>query len=92
MKILQSGIFKRKVKRLTVAQKLQLDETIKAIIKQPDIGEQKKGDLRHIHVYKFQISRTKYLIAYCFTEESLELIMLGPHENYYRDLKKYLYE
>jgi hypothetical protein len=25
-----------------------------------------------------------------FKEESLELIMIGPHENYYRDLEAYL--
>ncbi|MDA8161543.1 MAG: hypothetical protein M0022_01360 [Desulfobacteraceae bacterium] len=32
-----------------------------------------------------------YLLSYRVTkEEGLELIMLGPHENYHRDLKDYL--
>lgn len=32
-----------------------------------------------------------YLLAYrCIKDDSLELIMIGPHENYYRDLKTYL--
>ncbi|MFW0860123.1 MAG: hypothetical protein AAGB97_08230 [Dehalococcoidia bacterium] len=30
------------------------------------------------------------MLSYQFAGESLELIMIGPHENYYRDLKAYL--
>jgi len=90
MKVIQSGIFRRKVKKLTKNQKFQLDQAIRDILAQPEDGDQKKGDLQNIFVYKFQISLTWYLIAYRFTEEYIELIMLGPHENYYRDLKNYL--
>ena len=56
----------------------------------PAIGEEKKGDLRGVFVYKFKIKTTQYLLAYRKVEKDLELIMLGPHENYYRDLKQYL--
>ena len=90
MKIIQSGVFGRKVKKLSKAQKLQLDEAIRKVLAQPGIGEQKKGDLQNIHVYKFLINDTKYLMAYRFTEDCPELIMIGPYENYYRDLKNYL--
>jgi len=90
MKVVQSGIFGRKVKKLTKAQKLQLDEAVRKVMKQPAIGEQKKGDLKNIYVYKFQINTITFLMAYRFTDECLELIMIGPHENYYRDLKNYL--
>ncbi len=83
MKIIQSGIFKRKVKRLKKEEKLQLDEAIRAILKNPNIGDEKKGDLQHVHVSKFQLNTISYLITYRFSEETLELIMLGPHENYY---------
>ena len=31
-----------------------------------------------------------YLLSYRFVGADLELIMIGPHENYYRDLKNYL--
>jgi hypothetical protein len=41
-------------------------------------------------VHKFKVQKTLYLLAYHFLGEDLELIMLGPHENYYRDLEKYL--
>jgi hypothetical protein len=43
-----------------------------------------------VFVYKFHIDKTLYLLAYSYTLELLELIMLGPHQNYYSDLKKYL--
>ncbi|MBW2664380.1 MAG: type II toxin-antitoxin system RelE/ParE family toxin [Deltaproteobacteria bacterium] len=32
----------------------------------------------------------QYLLSYRFVGADLELIMIGPHENYYRDLKNYL--
>jgi hypothetical protein len=90
MKIIQSGLFERKVKKLTSRQKAQLDDAIRAIIKDPSIGEGKKGDLKMVFIHKFFIDKTLYLLAYSYTPVLLELIMLGPHENYYSDLKKYL--
>ncbi len=67
-----------------------LDQVIRNITDNLSIGEEKKGDLRGIFVYKFKIKTAEYLLAYRMVEEDLELIMIGPHENYYRDLKKYL--
>jgi hypothetical protein len=90
MRVIQSKLFERKVRRLTVTQKVQLDEAIRAILKNPLAGEKKKGDLKSIFVFKFRIDNTLYLLAYSYSSELLGLIMLGPHENYYRDLKKYL--
>ncbi len=72
------------------AQKMILDEQIKLILENPDIGDKKRGDLSEVYVHKFQIKTIQYLLAYRFNEEKLELIMIGPHQNYYRDLKKYL--
>ena len=90
MKIIQSRSFERKVKKFSKKQKLQLDEQVKIIAKNPTIGTEKKGDLRGIYVHKFKIKTTQYLLAYRFVAEDLELIMIGPHENYYRDLKRQL--
>jgi mRNA interferase RelE/StbE len=90
MRVIQSRIFERKVKKLSKSQKAQLDEAIREIIRNPSIGEQKKGDLKMVFVYKFRIDTTLFLLAYSYTPETLELIMLGPHENYYKDLKNYL--
>ncbi len=90
MKIYQSRSFAKKVKKLAKAEKSTLDEEIKEIVSNPEIGIEKKGDLRGIFVHKFKIKSSQYLLSYRFTETELELIMLGPHENYYRDLKKIL--
>ena len=90
MKIYQSRSFAQKVKKLKKPEKTVLDIEIKKIIAQPEIGIEKKGDLRGVFVHKFKIKSTHHLLAYRFTKTSLELIMLGPHENYYRDLKKNL--
>lgn len=90
MKIVQSSLFERKVKKLTERQKSQLDEAIRAILKDPYIGEQKKGDLKSVFIHKVYIDKSLYLLAYTCTPELLELIMMGPHENYYSDLKNYL--
>ena len=90
MKIFQSRSFQRKVKKFSKRQKLQLDEQVKLIAEDPTVGSEKKGDLRGIYVHKFRIKTIQYLLAYRFVKEDLELIMIGPHENYYRDLKKYI--
>jgi len=88
MKILQSRSFAKKVKKFSKTEKLQLDDQIKLIIENPNIGTEKKGDLRGIFVHKFKVKTIQYLLAFRHTRETIELIMIGPHENYYRDLKK----
>jgi mRNA-degrading endonuclease RelE of RelBE toxin-antitoxin system len=90
MKIIQSRSFEQRVKKFNQAQKMILDEQIKLILENPDIGDEKKGDLSEVYVYKFNIKSIQVLLAYRFNEDQLELIMIGPHQNYYRDLKKYL--
>lgn len=90
MKILQSRSFHNKLKKLSKKEKLSLDAEINIIISNPSIGIEKKGDLRGVFVYKFKAKTILYLLSYRLKDENIELIMLGPHENYYRDLKNYL--
>ncbi len=91
MKIYQSRSFEQKVKKLSPQQKNDLDDNIKTIAGNPNIGQKKKGDLRGVFVYKFKLQNQPYLLAYRFPDpETLELIMIGPHENYYRNLKNNL--
>lgn len=90
MKIYQSRTFENKVKKLSKQEKEILDDEIKKIAENPLIGEEKKGDLRGVHVYKFKVRSVQYLLSYRRIKAGLELIMIGPHENYYRDLKTYL--
>ena len=90
MKIYQSGLFERKIKKLHKEQKLLVDREIKKIAANPKIGEEKKGDLKGVFVYKFKIKTQQYLLAYRKTGDDLELIAIGSHENYYKNLKIYL--
>jgi len=90
MKIYQSRSFEKKIKRFLKKEKNVLDQEIKKIIENPFIGEEKKGDLKGVFVYKFKIETIQYLLSYRMINDDLELIMIGPHENYYRDLKSYL--
>jgi len=90
MKILQSRSFERKVKKFSKQDKVILDKQIQIIVEKPSIGEEKKGDLRGVHVHKFKIKTILYFLSYRFMGDNLELIMIGPHQNYYRDLKNYL--
>lgn len=90
MKIIQSRSFENKVKRFSKKQKNVLDKQIHKIIDNPSIGQEKKSDLRGVFVYKFKIETVQYLLSYRIAKTTLELIMIGPHENYYRDLSSYL--
>ena len=90
MKIYQSASFEKKVKKLSKSEKDVLDREIRSIAGDPALGEEKKGDLRGVFVHKFKYKTTQYLLAYRVVGRDLELVMIGPHENYYRDLKRYL--
>lgn len=80
--------FKKKYKKLREDQKKEVNEAILAIIKNPTIGEAKKGDLSGVFVYKFKINKQEFLLAYEWDESHRLLLALGLHENFYRDLKR----
>ncbi len=90
MKILQSALFERKVKKFSGQEKAELDGHIRRIMENPLTGEEKKGDLRGVFVYKFRLRGQLCLLSYRFVRDDIELITIGHHENYYRDLKQYL--
>ena len=90
MRIYQSRSFEKKVKKMSKPEKDSLDREIRRIVDDPSVGEEKKGDLRGVFVHKFKLKTTQYLLAYRKIGEDLELLMIGPHENYYRVLKQYL--
>ena len=91
MKIEQRRPFFRAFKRLKPAEKQYVEEAIRHIATQPAIGEFKRGDLSGFYVHKFKMNRQLLLLAYRYNEQvdTLYLEAFGPHENFYRDLKKY---
>ena len=91
MRIIQSRTFEKRVRQFAKQEKKVLDQQIRKIVANPEIGQEKRGELRGIFVYKFKIHATQYLLSYRLADaDTLELIMIGPHENYYRDLTTYL--
>lgn len=94
MDIRQTALFERAVKKLSKQQKQDLDHAIQQICRNPDIGENKKGDLLGVFVYKFNMNKQRVLLAYSVGHVgervmTLYLLKLGSHENFYRDLKQY---
>ena len=56
----------------------------------PGMGESKTGDLQGFQVHKFTFRKQRLLIAYRATESDMLFYTIGPHENFYRELKRYL--
>lgn len=89
-RISQTPLFGKKVKKFKKAEKAALDKEVRKIISNPEIGQEKKGDLQGIRVHKYLFNRHQLLLAYSANKEEILLITIGSHENYYRDLKGYL--
>lgn len=88
--VLQTPTFKKAVKKLHKNQKSDLDNAIRELLTDPYLGEQKKGDLSFLRVHKFKMVKQLTLLGYSYEDGTvtLELIALGSHENFYRDVKK----
>jgi len=87
VRILQRPTFRRSYKKLHKNQLKAVNFAIRAIAKESELGEQKKGDLQQVFVYKFECVNQQLLLAYEVDDDSLILLALGPHENFYRELK-----
>ena len=88
--VLQTPGFKKAVKKLKANQKKDLDTVVKEVMENPSLGEQKKGDLSFLRVHKFKMNKQLTLLGYSFNDGTLtlELMALGSHENFYRDIKR----
>lgn len=89
-KVLQTRRFARQYKKLHDNIAVDVDSAVEAVSIAPSIGERKTADLAGLYVYKFRSQGQQYLLGYT-VEETVRLIYLeaiGPHENFYRDLKR----
>ena len=84
--------FRKFVKKQTRPFQLVIEDEVEKIIINPEMGESKKDDLKGFQVHKFSHMRQKHLIAYRLQEAEIVFFMIGPHENFYRQLKRYLKE
>jgi mRNA-degrading endonuclease YafQ of YafQ-DinJ toxin-antitoxin module len=88
MEIFQTRRFKRVYKKLHQNQlasdlRSATNAALQEIIDNPEIGEQKKGDLSWLRVHKFQIANRLTLIGYCIEpERRLTFVDIGSHNFY----------
>jgi len=82
---------------------LAIEDAVEDICAQPSAGEAKTGDLQGFWIHKFRYQRQQFLIAYRSSSvtgrqvrgqeggwSSIDFYQIGPHENFYASLKKYL--
>jgi hypothetical protein len=84
--------FRRFVKKQTRPLQLAAEDEVERIAEDPLIGESKLGDFQRIQVHKFKFQRQSFLIAYRLAGPDFTFYSMGTHENFYRDLKRYLKE
>lgn len=85
----QTRRFARQYKKLHDNVAVDVDSAVIEVANNPEVGEKKKGDLAKLRVHKFRSQGQLYLLGYTLDQE-IELVYLeaiGPHENFYRDLK-----
>ena len=92
MKLLYKSAFRKFVKKQTRPLQLAIEDEIEKIARNPAVGETKIAYLQGFQVHKFKFQRQALLIAYRATESDILFYLIGTHENFYRELKRYLKE
>ena len=67
-------------------------EAIDEILENPQIGEEKTGDLKGVRGYDIYYNKINYELAYTVEyveDEIVVVIMAGTRENFYDQLKRY---
>ncbi|MFW1108339.1 type II toxin-antitoxin system RelE/ParE family toxin [Vibrio parahaemolyticus] len=90
IEVFEARRFTKALSKLPTKQLSTVEDEIEKIIANPEIGQQKKGDLSHLRVHKFKVNKQEMLLGYSWVDNELRLYLLslGSHENFYTDLKK----
>lgn len=77
---------------MPAAAQLAVDEAVKGSLADPLSGEPKVGALKGVRVVKVKVGPQQLLLAYQLDTRRnvVEVLDVGPHENFYRELQKYL--
>jgi len=84
--------FRKFVKKQPKPFQLVIEDEVDRIIKNPGLGASKKGDLADFRVQKFSYRNQIFLISSRLRESELDFFSVGTHENFYRELKRYVKE
>lgn len=88
--VLQTRRFAKAYKKLHDNVACDVDAAVGEIAADPNVGEQKKGDLADLWVFKFRSQGQLWLLGYT-RDDAVRLVYLealGSHENFYRDAKR----
>ena len=88
MKVVQTGSFRRKAKKIHANEKTAPDRAVRKLVASPESGASKKGDLAGVRILKYKVKAQQYLLAYSYEPELITLLAIGTHENFYRDVGK----
>ena len=86
----QTRRFARQYKKLHDNVAADVDAAVETVAGNPAIGERKRGDLADLLVFRFRSQGQLYLLGYTL-DDQVRLVYLeavGPHENFYRDIKR----
>jgi mRNA-degrading endonuclease RelE of RelBE toxin-antitoxin system len=86
----QTRRFARAYRKLQDNVAVDVDAATEVVATDPFVGERKRGDLSDLFVFKFRSQNQLYLLGYTL-DDSVRLVYLdavGPHENFYRDIKR----
>lgn len=91
--VLTTASFDRLAKKLHAKDKKVLDAAVLEVTKNPFVGEEKRGDLVGVFVHKFKLNHQETLLAYKLQPDKKKptefvLLSVGPHENFYAQLKR----
>jgi mRNA-degrading endonuclease RelE of RelBE toxin-antitoxin system len=89
-RVTQTRRFARAYKKLHDNVAADVDAAVDDIAANPFCGERKKGDLADLRVHNFRSRGQLYLLGYT-VDDGVQVICLeavGPHENFYRDIKR----
>jgi hypothetical protein len=93
LNIVATPSFTRVAKKLHAKDKKVLDAAIRTVAADLSLGAEKRGDLAEVFVYKFKMNAQETLLAYSLRPDKkkpteLVLLAVGPHENFYTQLKR----
>lgn len=84
----------KKIKRTDRALYDKMVDGINAICRDPDIGDPKKGDLKGYSSLDISHLRTNYELCYTLdvneNGDLVVIVMMGPRENFWDDVKRYI--
>ena len=81
--LIQSPRFARSVKKFHPNEKKVIREVLEEIIRAPEHGDAKKGNLAGVYTRSFRLHNAQYRLSYRFDDDKIELIRIGSRENFY---------